>query len=331
MGKWIAGFLLVLVGVSDVYADQIQLKNGDKIQGKVEKVESGVLTFSTGYSDPMKIKTSEIVQISTDSPSEIHLEGGEVLRGNLSAAGEGEVKVESSSGRQASVVEWGQVQSINPPPNKWHGDISLGASKITGNTDRVAGSAAVEVERKFDTDRFGIRVRFNYAEEDEKVTERNTYGAIKFDHFFTKKLYGYLSVELLNDEFKDLSLRTTVGPGLGYQVWDEDRILLGLEAGISYFIQDHEIAEDDQYATGRGAINFRYKITETILFDDRFIVYPSFESFGDYTLRNEASLSTEIGSGWKLRFSNILENDNNPPAGIEETDVKWILALGYAF
>jgi putative salt-induced outer membrane protein YdiY len=122
-----------------------------------------------------------------------------------------------------------------------------------------------------------------------------------------------------------------VGPGLGYQIWDEDRIALGLEAGISYFIQDHEIAEDDQYATGRGAINFKYKITDTILFDDHLIVYPSFESFGDYTLRNEASLSTEIGSGWKLRLSNILENDNTPPAGIEETDVKWILALGYAF
>ena len=51
---------------------------------------------------------------------------------------------------------------------------------------------------------------------------------------FKKSLYGYLGVELLNDKFKDLNLRTTIGPGVGYQIWDDLIKLLSFEVGMSY-------------------------------------------------------------------------------------------------
>lgn len=327
---WIALFL-VLVLAGEAHADKILLKNGDQLRGKVQKVQGGVLTLTTDYSEPVKVKTSEISKIATDEPIEVHLQTGEILKGSLKPAEEGEVKVESSSGRQPAVIAWDQVKAINPPPNTWHGNISLGANQLSGNAERTAVSAAFELERKFDGDRFSLRARHNYAEEDENVTERNTYGAIKFDHFFTKRFFGYLSVELLNDSFKDLNLRATVGPGVGYQIWDDDRKALSVEAGVSYFIEDLKTGEDEKYATGRVGANFRYKIVDSLVFNDNVIFYPSIENTSEYSLRNEAILSTDIYAGWKLRFSNILEYDNEPAPGIETTDLQWILSLGYSF
>ena len=44
---------------------------------------------------------------------------------------------------------------------------------------------------------------------------RNTFGAMKFDHFFTDNFFSALSLELLKDDFKDLNLRAILGLGLG--------------------------------------------------------------------------------------------------------------------
>ncbi len=327
---WVALFL-VLAFAGESRADQILLKNGDVLHGTVQNVKGGVLTIKTEYSEPVKVKTGAISKISTDEAVELHLATGEVLKGTLQPAGEGEVKVEPSAGRQGAVIAWDQVKSINPPPNTWHGNISLGANQLSGNTERTAVSAAIELERKFDGDRFALRARHNYAEEDDNVTERNTYGAIKFDHFFTKKFFGYLSVEMLNDKFKDLNLRASVGPGVGYQVWDDDKKALSLEAGVSYFIEDLQTGEDNQYATGRLGANFRYNLFGSLVFTDSVIVYPSLEETSDYNLRNEAILSTDIYAGWKLRFSNILEYDNAPAPGVDSTDLQWIISLAYSF
>jgi putative salt-induced outer membrane protein YdiY len=327
---WIA-LVLVLMLVGEAHADKVLLKNGDQLRGTVKNVKGGVLTLMTDYSEPVKIKTSEISKISTDEPIEMHLNTGEILKGSLKPAGEGEVKVEPSSGRQSAVIAWDLVKSINPPPNTWHGNISLGASQLSGNTDRTAVNAAVVLERKFDGDRFFLRARHNYAEENDSVTNRNTFGAIKFEHFFTKKFFGYLGVELLNDSFKDLNLRASVGPGVGYQIWDDDRKALSVEAGVSYFIEDRKTGEDVKFVTGRVGANLQYHIVDALVFTDNLLFYPSIEQTSDYSLRNEATLSTDIYAGWELRFSNILEYDNQPSPGIQTTDLQWILSLGYSF
>ena len=87
------------------------------------------------------------------------------------------------------------------------------------------------------------------------------------------------------------NLRATVGPGVGYQIWDDDRKALSVEAGVSYFIEDLKTGEDEKYATGRVGANFRYKIFDTLVFNDNVIFYPSIENTKEYSLRNEAILS----------------------------------------
>jgi putative salt-induced outer membrane protein YdiY len=136
---------------------------------------------------------------------------------------------------------------------------------------------------------------------------------------------------LLSDEFKDLNLRTVVGPGIGYQVWDNPNKSLGLEAGVSYFSEDRIEAEDNQWITGRLAGNLMWKLFEPISFTDYLVIYPSFEDFGEYQLRNEAALISPLTSGWSLKLTNIVEHDSNPPVDVEKSDIYWLLGLAYDF
>lgn len=327
-------FFIFVNNFNNAYADEIILINGDRITGTISKVEQGTATLTTDYSEPMKIKKDKIKSIMTTGSVNIHLVGGEILKGILRANEDGSITVEPSEAREATVINWEQITAINPSPvvpPKWKGNVTVGANIQSGNTKHTSVSVGAEAVRKTEQDRFSIRFLHNYAEEEDKVTIRNTYGSSKYDYFFIKSLYGYLGVELLNDTFRDLNLRTVVGPGIGYQIWDDQIKLLLFEIGVSYFSENRKESEDDNWITGRLGSNFRYQIIESIVFSDHIIVYPGLEDTGKYQLRNEASLISSLAKQWALKFAKILEHDSDPPEGVKKNDLRWILGLQYTF
>ena len=226
-------------------------------------------------------------------------------------------------------IEAAELTSSEPPV--WKGNVNVGANLQSGNTDRFNAAVGADALRKSAQDRYSLNFLFNYSKEDSTKTAESYYGAAKYDYFFTSRLYGYLSVEMLKDKFKDLSLRTVIGPGAGYQVWDEEKKSLSVEGGLAYFSDNYIDAEDDDWITARLAGLLRYEILSSMTFTDHLIIYPSLEEFGDFQLRNEAAITTPLASGWAIRFANILEYNSAPPGDIKDTDINWILTMQYSF
>lgn len=180
----IAFFGIMFLGPTLVSADEIVLQNGDRLTGTVVKMESGVLTLKTEYSPPIEIKVSAIKEIMTDSPAEVRLSSGEILKGKISSEQEGQITVAPSDQRGATTVETQKIAAINPPPVKWEGGITLAGNMQKGNTDRTGASAAIEGVKRGEKDRFSLRYLFNYGEEKKQVTTRNHFGALEYDYFF---------------------------------------------------------------------------------------------------------------------------------------------------
>jgi len=174
-------------------------------------------------------------------------------------------------------------------------------------------------------------VLWNYAEDENDITARNTYGLLKYDHFFTKRFYGYLAAEGFNDKFKDWRLRYVIGPGVGYQFWDDEVKFFLLEGGLAYAYEDLYTGQNRDYLSARLAADFRYRFGKYLTFGDQFVIYPNLEYGGEYTLRNEAYILSPVGAGWNLKLSNIWERNSDPPPGIVKDDFTWILALQYTF
>ena len=324
---------LSLAGVSFAGADQIVLKNGDRITGTVISAEKGLLTLKTDYAEKIELKTDAVQRIETEQPVDVRLEGGEILTGPLKGDVDA-LQVTAGDARGAADVEWAKVASINvepPPPWTWDGKVFLGAFEQSGNTDRTSVNFGADATRRSLKDRYNLTFLYNYAEEDGELTTRDIYGALKYDYFFTEKFYGYLSVELLKDKFKDLNLRTIVGPGVGYQVWEDDIKALAFEAGVAYFSEDNIDGEDDQWMTARLGMKFRYKLSDYATFSNNLTVYPSLERGGEFTSRNEADLTTTIAGPWSLRLANVWEHDSDPAEEVKKDDSKTSLNLQYSF
>jgi len=324
-------FLIYIFWAGPALADEVILGNGDKLTGTVVKVEGGKLTLKTDYAGSVEIQMEKIKSIVTDQPAEIKMESGEVLKGRLKTSEEGKLEVEPGPGRERATVDWGKVVAINPPPRKLTGSFTVGGTSQSGNTDRVSGSVGLDASIKSDKDRFSLGFLFNYGQDKGQETVNNTYLSLKYDYFFTQKFYGLLVLQLLKDRFVDLNLRTIVGPGVGYQIWDDPIKFLFFEAGVTYFSEDHIESPHKDWAAARLAGSFRYKFFKIITFAELLELYPNLSYGGEYTLRNEASLISPLGAAWSLKLSNIWRRDSDPAPGILKDDLTWILGLQYSF
>lgn len=333
-------FISLFLTVELAIADKVILENGDTLTGTIEKMMDGKLTFKTDYAGTIEIQMGKIKQIISDNPLALHLTSGEILTGRVKPIEEGRLAVEPSPERGAAIVEMHKIASINPPPKelpKWHGNVAAGGYLQSGNLDRAGASFSTELLRKTENDRIKLRYLFNYGEEEDEVTTRNHYGEIKYDYFFTKKFFGFVGTELLNDKFIDTKLKTFVGPGIGYQLWDDPTKSLLFEAGLSYFNWDRYEGLDEDGISGRLGFDFRYNIFKWLTFTDRYVFYPTIGKGGLFFWRNEASLNIplgeipSLGGRWSLKFSNIIDFNSDPAPGFKKMDVQWTGALQFSF
>ncbi|HXG62757.1 MAG TPA: DUF481 domain-containing protein [Planctomycetota bacterium] len=323
--------LLLLLGPALRADDEVKLKNGDRVSGKLLQLAKGKLHFETPHSGKLAIDWGQVTSVRTDGKVRVRLATGEVLEGKLSTPQEGKLRVETEGPVPPVDVEFAKVTHFNEPPTQWHGSVTLAVRATDGNTHTTSFLAAGEATRETEADLILLRAIFRYGERSGDLQERNSYGLAKYLYRIYDGLYVYASVELLSDRFKDLRLGTVVSVGAGYEVFKEPWGDLAVEAGLAYFDNNFREGEDESHMGGRFAARLRLALPLGFELKDLFTYYPNFEDSADWQIRNEATLGTALGGGWNLLGGVITEFDNEPPEGLEEYDNTYFVGLGFTF
>ncbi len=336
--KWISALLPMLLlltwGVS--LADEVRLRNGDRLSGRVLRLEAGLLVMETPYAGEISVKWEAVSGLQTDAPIRVVLGDGAVLSGiaGQSAAGRATLKPEGIP--ETLTLELARVAAINPPPPepelKVRGRANVGANMTKGNTDTKTVYADAELVARTRENRFTLGGVYSRDEDRGERTSDALLGYMKYDHFLTPAWFFYAALSGLKDRFKDLNLRTVAGLGVGYQVWDAPLRSLSLEAGLSYVNEDFIVTADEGYAAGRWAVNF-----EHWLFAKRTQFFHFHEGLVGLEDTNDVFISSRTGLRFPLleRFNATVQFnydwDNSPPAGTRKGDENYIFTLGYAF
>ena len=311
--------------------DEVKLKNGDRLTGTVKTMADGKLVIETSHSGAVTVAWGDILSVKTSGKAKVRLATKEVLEGTLVEAPAGRLKVATEGAVAPVEVEMANVTHVNQGPALWHGNLSLAVRATDGNTHTQSLLAAAEGTRATENDLFLLKAIFRYGHKGGELTERNAYGIAKYNYLFYEGLYGYASVELLSDYFKDLRLNSVVSVGLGYVLLKEDWVDLIAEAGIAYIDNNFRSAEDESHLGARASTRLRVALPLGFEFKDAFTIYPNFENSQDYQYRNEATLGTSLGQGWSLLGGMITEFDNKPAPGLRKYDDIYFLGLGYKF
>lgn len=329
------GFGLVLAAQA-ASADVIEMKNGDRITGTIVSKAGNKLTINTSYGE-LVLKWDEVAKLSTEAATELMLDDKTMLTGNISTDQPGSLKIHSDVIPESAPIDLARISYINPPPEvsgkglKINARVNAGAGIYKGNTDTQNIHLDGEVVVRSLSNRYTAGAIYNWSEDSGEKTADNTTAYIKYDHFFTEKLYGYLNGGLYKDKFKDLNLRTTIGPGLGYQLFETDRTNLALEAGATYVNEDFITEPDDDYAAGRWAVKFdHYLVPDRLQLFHNHEFLLGFKDIKDMILRTQTGLRVPLFSGINAGFQFNYDWDRSPAAGTKKADYGYLFTLGYS-
>ena len=326
--------LLMISGITN--ADQIHLKDGSMVIGEIQKMVDGKITLQTSFAGEITIPITEVNQITTEAIKPVHLHDGSIIQGTIDMKSPEQVQVIQKQGEAGITVNTSEVVSINPPapePARWKGEIIGNLGITTGNSETKAVGVSADLNKRTDDDRINLRGGYYYTEDDSKGTRDDQFILGKYDYFFDKQLFGYLTSRLDRDAIRDMNLRTTGGAGAGYQFLETDILNLFGEAGISYVNEDYGSDVDDKnYVAGRTAAHFSWWILkERLQFKEDLEVLLGIEDINDWYSISETALTWKWNQKWSTNAGVRFEYDNTPSTGYERADIKYTLGVGYSF
>ncbi len=322
-------------------ADELVLKNGDRLTGKIVHLVEGKMLFKSDVAGDVTVELSNIQTFSSTDPIAVNLKDNTGFKQKVLSAEAGRFAVQGTEDLKTQQFAVTDIVSINPPPKptpKWTGDVSVGITSTHGNTKTDMISANANATKRTENDRTTVSADYAKGEQrdpstGETVTIEDWWRAKgKYDYFFSKKGYGYLDVRYEKDAVAQLDRRMIVGVGGGYQWIESDDMNFSTEFGLaSLYEKFRNQTDSNSELSFQVGYLFDKKLRKNIKFTHDLTYYPAIQKFSDYYLTTTAGIRADFTEKIFLTLKAILNYDATPAVGRGSTDTKYFLGLGYRF
>ena len=275
-------------------ADEIILKNQDKISGTIVQDNNEIIVIETEAMGKVNIKKEFIETIKT----------------------QGE-----------------KVVTEEEKPKLWQREITVGYNNTSGNTQNAQLSLSMYFNRKTEDNEFTIKGENFYSSSNKKMDTQKWNGMTRYAFSFReRKWYNFYKLEGDHDRFANINYRFVPSTGLGY--WFSDtpdwKAIVEGALGLEHTdFRDNTKDSDEAIFIGRGFLEKKL-FGESRILQDAFF-YPSLSEVGEYRICSETSFINPINDTLSLRLSLTLDYDSHPPKEIKKTDTRFTTSLQYSF
>ena len=319
-------------------SDVVILKNGDKLTGEIEKLEAGLLEFSTDTMGTVHIEWRFIAQVISSTSQVVETIDGRRLLGSLKKPESGDAIIISSARGPVS-VDPEQAVAVWPVAatlvDRMDLDLGLGIdyAKATDITDLNLSSDF----HLLTTDRLteaSLRIDVTRQRGDDEDEQKRTEIRVSHQYLLAKQRFRAYFAGAEGNEALGVDLRLYAGAGLGKYFVKTNNRWLTLAAGLVATQENPEQENSETNIEGVGNVRFRYfrYADPERNFDTSLSVYPS--------LTNSGRWRADLRSTFKLEFIDDLywsleayaTHDSDPlTEGAETTDYGITSAVGYSF
>lgn len=221
-----------------VHADEVLLKNGDKISGTVISKSGESLEMKTDYADKVVIKWTAVQTLNSSKPMTIILKDKQELTGIADTAADGTMTLKSNGVYNTQPIPLANITEINK--QFFSGSANAGGGLSDGNTNRQAYHGDANIALRGRDDKVAFGGLYNYSDNTATDATKSTLNARNFQvfgtysHFFNNQWYGYAHGLFTNDRLQDIQLRSAFGAGAGYEFFSSKDLNLSFEAGPDY-------------------------------------------------------------------------------------------------
>ena len=327
---------VMLLLATPLLADELIMKDGSRLIGKVGSQTDGTLEFETTYAGTIKVKWDEVSELHADESVQLMLKNEELQEvSTITKTEDATVVTAVTEGASASLAP-DAIAFINPEPwrygdgYKFTGRINAALKSQRGNTESDEIDLDGQLGWRWKEDRVSI---FGQLEKDTSfgvTTSQNWLVTGRYDHFQTDKFYYGANMGFEHDEFADLELRSQIGPHLGYQFFEGPTLNLNTDAGLAYVDEDFIAAEDVDYMALSWLVNFDwFIIPDHLQFYHRNNGLLSLATAGDVVINSWTGFRFPLIFGVVASLEAEVKYDGGAPADVDTMDTTYRAKLGY--
>lgn len=333
-------------------ADQVTLKNGDRLTGTIVKSDAKTLVIKTEFAGDVNLQWDAVTGIASSQALHLALKDGQTIVGTVTTAdGKFDVATKETGAVSASkdaVVAVrndaeqkaydDQVERLQHPhlTDFWSGLLDTGLSLTQGNSESLTYSLSGKAARVTDRDKISVYTTAIYAKSTvdgvSNTTAHAIRGGVRADLNVSNKLFVFGFTDFEYDQFQDLDLRNVVGGGLGYHVIKTANTTFDVFAGGSF---DQEFfGAIPATATTPAVAAVTRKSGEVVLGEDlnmklnkrttlseQYSIYPNVSDTGSYRFQFDTTAATKLKNwlSWQVTYSDRFLSD--PLPGLKKNDL----------
>lgn len=325
---------LSLAPVAPVAADEVLFLNGDRLSGKVLSATGGKLKIKTEGAGDVTVDLTKVKTFSTDAPVQVGIGENPPVKSGVSAGADRQVQ----TGEPPHPLAIADIKTINEPPPAWTGSIAVDGLLTSGNSETAQFGARAGLSKRWPSDRLNFGAEYYFGRQRDPDTRESSttvdyaMGLGKYDHFFTKKFYGYLGTKAERDGVAELELRLTPGTGVGYQWFERPTFNLSTETGLVWVYENYKRTGTREFFGPRFAYAVDWTPVQPLTLYHKLEYIPSFEDLrGDYLLNIDAGARLTVWRGFFAELRYEFRYDSTPAPGRDRADARYIFGGGWSF
>lgn len=355
--------LIVFLAISSaLFADQITLKNGDRLTGTVVKSDGKTLVLHTDAVGDVTIQFAAIQDIKTDKELHVTLKGGKTAVGPVSTT-EGKIEIATTTAGTVEVPKDDVTlirndaeqtafdKSLHPGlKHGWAGGANVGFSVARGNgeTENLAvafNAVHASLNDKITLYASAIDTTNNLATPSSVASLEQ--GGLRYDRNVNPRAFVFGAADFMSNGLQYLDLRAVYTGGFGFHAIKSDNTTLNFLGGINY---THETYSNGALVTpittpptyvSYGVTNkfaaltlgeeLNHKLGKSTVVTQNFYMYPNLQQTGEYRGTFNLGTVTKINKwfGWQNQFGDIYVS--NPPTGSKNNDLIITTGLNVSF
>lgn len=336
-----------LVSGSYALADELKLKNGDRLTGSIIKADGKTLILKTDYAGTITIATDAIAEVISKEPLYVALSDGKTLVGKI-ATGGGKYEVETKEADKVA-GDMSAVQAIRSPAEQvvyermlkpswfdlWNGGLDFGYSLTTGNTRTNTLALGTNLSRQTKRDKATLYAAYINAKNKTKGVTETTANAIRGGGRYEINLSSHMTAfgfaDFEHNQIQLLDLRSVLGGGVGYYAIKKTRAQLQIFGGGAYNRENFSTGVKRNSGEMFAGEDFALKVSDRVLFKERFQLFPNMTERGEFRHTFDSSLITKL-TGW-MTWNVTASNRyiSNPPTGSKNNDLLLTTGIGVSF
>jgi hypothetical protein len=336
--------------LNNARADQIVLKDGDRITGAIVKKDGQVLTVQSKNFGLVTVKWDDIDTIRTDQPLTIVLPDDRTVKGNIQTEDD-RIQV-AVPGAPQTVAPADIVTLRNDAEQKayerllhpglldlWTITGSLNIAGTAGNAKTSTLTTPINFLRNSNTSR--TNAYFNSIRSTATIngvsasTAKAVRGGWGYSRNLTKKIFANTFNDYEYDAFQSLDLRVVLGGGLGYQVWTGEFGRLAFVAGAAWNREKFSPPSAESFTRNSAEAywgnDFNYKLNARTTLVQAFRMFNNLSNSGEYRVNADLGATTQLLKWLTWNFSVSDRFLSNPVPGRKRNDLLYTTGFGFAF